>query len=85
MTRCLNILYFGSLAEQVKTQREAVELGVDIKIVQQLREHLSERGHNWHKLTDKTIKSAVNLQVVGPNHPLQDGDEVAFFPPVTGG
>ena len=32
-----------------------------------------------------SILAAVNMEYVGPDHPVKDGDEVAFFPPVTGG
>jgi molybdopterin converting factor subunit 1 len=33
----------------------------------------------------ETVRVAVNQDYVGPDHPVQDGDEVAIFPPVTGG
>jgi molybdopterin synthase sulfur carrier subunit len=36
------------------------------------------------RLPDNVLM-AVNLEYVGADHPVEDGDEVAFFPPVTGG
>jgi molybdopterin converting factor subunit 1 len=44
----------------------------------------------WRAIGDKPdlpqgILTAVNLAYVKPQHALSDGDEVAFFPPVTGG
>lgn len=43
----------------------------------------------WQQVTNRprpaNILAAVNHEYVGFDHPLADGDEVAFFPPVTGG
>ncbi len=33
----------------------------------------------------QNVLTAVNMEYVRPEHPVADGDEVAFFPPVTGG
>ena len=37
------------------------------------------------KVLPDNVLMAVNLEYVGTDHPVEDGDEVAFFPPVTGG
>jgi molybdopterin synthase sulfur carrier subunit len=47
---------------------------------------LAARGGAWESLlTLRNLRYAVNQQMVGLDSPLQAGDEVAFFPPVTGG
>jgi molybdopterin synthase sulfur carrier subunit len=49
--------------------------------------HLMRRGGAWQEaLADmKVVRVAVNQDMAGANAPLNPGDEVAFFPPVTGG
>ena len=42
------------------------------------------RTSDGQSLPDNVLM-AVNLEYVGADHPVEDGDEVAFFPPVTGG
>ncbi|MBK4775311.1 molybdopterin synthase sulfur carrier subunit [Candidatus Pantoea edessiphila] len=47
---------------------------------------LSQKGVFWKiALNSNTLLVAVNHTLVSLNHPLNSGDEVAFFPPVTGG
>ncbi len=85
MTGTIHILFFGSLAEALQHHSESFELNQAEISLSQLRSHLAERGGHWHMLLDSTIKSAVNHQVVSGDCALSDTDEVAFFPPVTGG
>ena len=55
--------------------------------VAQLRAWLAERGEPWHAAFAETrgIRAAVDQVMVGQDHAVHDGAEVAFFPPVTGG
>ena len=51
-----------------------------------LRDHLAARGGPWSALsTTKNLRVAVNQQMVGLDAAVKAGDEIAFFPPVTGG
>ena len=51
-----------------------------------LRDLLAARGEPWAALViTKNLRAAVNQQMVGLDAPVREGDEVAFFPPVTGG
>jgi sulfur-carrier protein len=52
-----------------------------------LRAHLRARGGNFEKvLSEKAlVRAAVNQDMVQPTSAIKAGDEVAFFPPVTGG
>jgi sulfur-carrier protein len=49
--------------------------------------HSCNHSYNdqWQKAFDGNILCAVNQEIAQDNHPIQDNDEVAFFPPVTGG
>ena len=52
-----------------------------------LREHLRARGGEWERVfaSNRPVRAAVNQDMVQAGARLRTGDEVAFFPPVTGG
>ena len=83
----VNILYFAALREQVGQSAESLELPPDVRTVAALRSHLMKRGGSWEKAlaTTRALRVAVNQDMAGPTTPVKSGDEVAFFPPVTGG
>ena len=80
------VLFFAGLREALGTGTESLTLPADVATVGALRDRLAARGEPWSALaTTKNLRSAVNQQMVGPEAPIKAGDEVAFFPPVTGG
>ena len=83
----LKILFFAALREQLGTPGEEIELPSDITTVAGLRSHLKARGGVYEKaFADKNlVRIAVNQDLVPLTTPVKAGDEVAFFPPVTGG
>jgi sulfur-carrier protein len=82
----VKILYFASLREALGCAGETVELPPAVATVAALRSHLAARGEAWAVLgTHRNLRSAVNQRVAGPDAAVAAGDEVAFFPPVTGG
>ncbi|MCX7150141.1 MAG: molybdopterin converting factor subunit 1 [Rhodocyclales bacterium] len=82
----VKILFFAGLREALGTGSESLALPAGVGSVGALRDHLAARGEAWSALaTTKNLRAAVNQQVVGPDAPVKAGDEVAFFPPVTGG
>ena len=82
----LTILYFASLREKLGTASEQIELPADVANVGALRAHLAARGAHWQILTQsKSLRAAVNQQMATTETKIADGNEVAFFPPVTGG
>ena len=83
----VKVLFFASLREQLGTPLEVVEIPDSASTVAGLRLHLMQRGGAWHAvLADmKVVRVAVNQDMAAANAPLNQGDEVAFFPPVTGG
>ncbi len=58
-----------------------------IATVGALREHLAARGGAWATSLDRTknVRAAVNQDMAPPAAAIKAGDEIAFFPPVTGG
>jgi molybdopterin synthase sulfur carrier subunit len=83
----VKVLYFASLREQLGTAGEELELPAGVGTVAALRSHLRGRGGAWElALADsKLVRTAVNQDMASPSAPIKAGDEVAFFPPVTGG
>lgn len=75
----VTVRYFASLREQLGRGEETLD-----------PEGITTVREVWSRLQGgaplpANVLSAVNLEHVGPDHPVHDGDEVAFFPPVTGG
>jgi sulfur-carrier protein len=82
----VKILYFAGLREALGCAGETLELPPGVATVAALRRHLAARGEAWSALeTHRNLRFAVNQRVSGLDAPVAAGDEVAFFPPVTGG
>jgi molybdopterin synthase sulfur carrier subunit len=82
----LKILYFAGLREALGQTSEYLALPDRVGTVGELHAHLAARGGAWQALvTMKNLRMAVNQQMASMHTPLEDGDEIAFFPPVTGG
>jgi sulfur-carrier protein len=83
----VRVLYFAALREQLGTPGEELEVPAGVATVAALRSHLRGRGGAWQlALADgKLVRTAVNQDMAQPSAALKAGDEVAFFPPVTGG
>lgn len=82
----VKVLFFAGLREALGTGGESLALPPDIATVGALRDHLAARGEGWGALASmKNLRFAVNQQMVGLDAAVKAGDEVAFFPPVTGG
>ena len=79
------ILYFARLGEQLGTSSEELSLD-DIGTVRQLVDQLQSRGEPWSsEFESGRVLVAVNQEMSGFDSAISDGDEIAFFPPVTGG
>jgi molybdopterin synthase sulfur carrier subunit len=83
----VKVLFFAGLREQLGTGVEELELPSGVSTVAALRNHLMQRGGAWQSvLADKKlVRVAVNRDMAQPVAAIKAGDEVAFFPPVTGG
>jgi molybdopterin synthase sulfur carrier subunit len=83
----VTLLYFASLRESVGCSREQVALPPGTATVASLVEALRSRDARWTAAFDlgKTWRVAVNQAMADLATPVKPGDEIAFFPPVTGG
>jgi len=81
----VDILYFASFREVLGRANE--QLPAQFSTVGALISELAQRGENWKMalLDNQNLQIAVNHDVADRNTEIKPGDEVAFFPPVTGG
>ena len=83
----ITVLYFARLRESLGKSSEQIKLPADVRDLEGLRALLVALGGAWEQelAPSKPVRAAVNQAMAMGDVPLSDGDEVAFFPPVTGG
>ncbi|HYH39427.1 MAG TPA: molybdopterin converting factor subunit 1 [Azospirillum sp.] len=83
----MKVLYFAWLRTKIGVAQEQVEPPADVRDVGGLVEWLKTRGPKYAEALANTavVKVAVNQEHVPFDHPVSAHDEVALFPPVTGG
>lgn len=80
----IKVLFFAQVREL--TGCDTLQIDESFPTVDALRAHLAGRDDRWALALDSgKLLAAVNQTLVPLDHPVQAGDEVAFFPPVTGG
>jgi molybdopterin synthase sulfur carrier subunit len=82
-----DILYFASLAETLGARSEKLALPADCRSVADLVALLRARGEPFDSTFDGStrILVAINQEMSEPDAEIGNSDEIAFFPPVTGG
>jgi molybdopterin synthase sulfur carrier subunit len=83
----VTLLYFANLRESLACSREQLALPASTSTVSALIDQLRARGERWSDAfaPGKNFRVAVNQRMADVATPLRPGDEIAFFPPVTGG
>jgi molybdopterin synthase sulfur carrier subunit len=83
----IKVLYFARLREALGTGSESIVLPRGVGDLDALRAHLIARGGAWSDElgANKAVRAAVNHDMASGDTRITDGDEIAFFPPVTGG
>ncbi len=83
----VKVLFFASLREQLGTGAVELEVPPAVATVAALRAHLRGLGSAYEVALGekKALRMAVNQEMVQASAALKSGDEIAFFPPVTGG
>lgn len=80
-----NILFFGQLKERLGCANTQLELQYPSSVAQ-VKLLLQQRGELWQQLlADGRVLSAINQTMATDDTEINSGDEIAFFPPVTGG
>ena len=82
----MKILFFGNLREQLGTGEIELPVAPGTNNIADLLETLKQRGPEWQQtLSAGSLLCAVNQTMATRDTLLEDSDEVALFPPVTGG
>lgn len=83
----VKVLYFASLREHMLRGQDEIDLPADITTVERLKNYLSEKDPLLKEAFEKMprLRCSVNQEMATDRYHVKDGDEVAFFPPVTGG
>jgi molybdopterin converting factor subunit 1 len=78
----MNILYFASLKESIQKSNEVINIDKNISVGELKLLLIKKYGDNQFR---KDIICAVNQEVANDSKLINNDDEVAFYPPVTGG
>ena len=81
----IRILYFALLRDALGRAQEELEVPEDVTTVAGLREWLRGEPYATALGNARRVRAAVNQEMAEPDDAVKAGDEVAFFPPVTGG
>jgi molybdopterin synthase sulfur carrier subunit len=83
----LNLLYFAWVKERMGIQSEAIPMPPSVESLSDLANYLQTRDDAGSRAfaEPNLVRAAVNQVFASPETPVRDGDEIAFFPPVTGG
>ena len=83
----MKILYFAWIRTNLGVSEELLDVPSEIKDVEGLLEWLINRGESYKNVFSdlSLIRVAVNQEFVDLDNAITKGDEIAFFPPVTGG
>ncbi len=83
----VTVIYFAHLREVLGKSSEQLVLPADVRDLDGLRRLLTSRGGAWSAelAPEKPVRAAVNQDMAQGDTRVHDGDEIAFFPPVTGG
>lgn len=87
----ISILYFASLSETLGVKTETVDIDTQLSetpfTISALKNHLSQRGDKWQlfSFANNNLLCAVDQTIATDATIIEDNQEIAFFPPVTGG
>ncbi|MGB8925067.1 MoaD/ThiS family protein [Pseudomonas sp. H1h] len=80
------INYFASYRDRLNLGGEKIPLTDNLRSIEDVRQMLMARGEEWREVLGAgNLMCALNQELCQPSAAIEDFDEIAFFPPVTGG
>lgn len=79
----VKVMYFARYRELLGIDAERLE--GDFKVLDDVRQALAGKDGHYAVLAEQNLMCARNEELCRLDEPLEEGDEIAFFPPVTGG
>lgn len=81
----IKVVFFAALREQLNCSELSLNDG-NFSTVADIKQHLASKDEHWQEVfANNALLSAVNHDMANNEQVVKSGDEVAFFPPVTGG
>ena len=83
----IRLRLFAALREQIGAEDQWFDLPDGVANLSDVRAFLRAQGGAWAEALDpkRAVRGAVNQRMAQDSDRVADGDEIAFFPPVTGG
>jgi len=81
----IKVVFFAALREQLDCSEVQVPAS-EVNTIADIKTKLARKNEHWQQVfSHSALLSAINHDMVQSEHTVKTGDEVAFFPPVTGG
>ena len=83
----MKLLYFAWVRDKIGVDSVELDLPPEVKTAEEFIEWVKSRGERYAQVigASDTVKMAINQEYAGPESAISNEDEVALFPPVTGG
>jgi len=81
----IKVVFFAALREQLDCSELQIAAS-EVKTISDIKAKLANKNDHWQQVfSNGALLSAINHDMVANDASVKSGDEVAFFPPVTGG